>query len=233
MIPFFERELIRRHTQAALQEYERLRGKRVAFPLDVGDVFEKLFGLETVFDDRGIINQCLGDGIIGCLFPNGHPSPWGKDKLIVVNVTKSPSFNPIRYNDNFTIAHEGAGHYILHFLKGTTGERHDRPEYCRSQEYSSLEWQANFAAGELTQPVDQVIWLLDGRNPPEIINLDLYERNYREYFGASRAMMEARLKTLGYGLFNARYDWTDFRVGLDQREQRSQQRITRKRRSCH
>jgi hypothetical protein len=65
MIPFFERELIRKYTRETLQEYERVRGKRITFPLDVGDVFDKLFGLETVFDDQGIINQCLGDGING------------------------------------------------------------------------------------------------------------------------------------------------------------------------
>ena len=231
MILFLERELIRKYAQETLQEYERVRGKGIAFPLDVVDVFDRLFGLETIFDDQGIINQRLGDGIIGCLFPDGHPSPWGKDKLIIVNVTKNPSFNPMRYNDNFTIAHEGVGHYILHFLKGITEEKRDRPEYCRTQDYSPLEWQANFAAGELTQPFDQVIWLLDGKIPPEVIDLDLYEKNYREYFGASRAMMEGRLNTLGYKLFNARYDWTDDRVGVEQREQMSQQRITHKQRS--
>jgi hypothetical protein len=165
MNPFLERELIRKYTREALQEYEQVRGKRIVFPLDVADVFDRLFGLETVFDDQGIINQRLGDGIIGCLFPDGHPSPWGKDKLIIVNVTKSRSFNPICYNDNFTIAHEGVGHYILHFLKGITGEKRERPEYCRSQDHSPLEWQANFAAGELTQPFGQVIWLLDGKKP--------------------------------------------------------------------
>jgi hypothetical protein len=231
MIPFFERELIRKYTREALQEYERVRGKGITFPLDVADVFDKLFGLETVFDDQGIINQRSGDGIIGCLFPDGHPSPWGRDKLIVVNVTKSPSFNPMRYNDNFTIAHEGVGHYILHFLKGITGEKRDRPEYCRTQDYSPLEWQANFAAGELTQPFEEVIWLLDGKKPPEIINLDLYEKNYREYFGASRAMMEGRLNTLGYKFFNARYDWTDNRIELGQREETFQQRIAYTQRS--
>jgi Zn-dependent peptidase ImmA (M78 family) len=231
MIPFFGRERIRKCTREVLQEYERVRAKKIAFPLDVADLFDKLFGLETVYDDQGIINQRLGDGIIGCLFPDGHPSPWGKDKLIVVNVTKNQSFNPMRYNDNFTIAHEGAGHYILHFLKGITGEKHNRFEHCRGQDYSPLEWQANFAAGELTQPFEQVIRLLDGKKPPEIINLDFYGKKYREYFGASRAMMEGRLNTLGYKFFNARYDWTDNRIRSDQREERLQQRIAYTQRS--
>src|SRR5207244_5308628 len=95
------------------------------------------------------------------------------------------------------------------FRSGVAGEQ---SEYCRSEDYpthafSRLEWQANFAAGELTQPFEKVVWLLDGKEPPEIINLDLYAKNYQEYFGANRKMMETRLKSLGYILLNARYDW--------------------------
>jgi hypothetical protein len=44
-------------------------------------------------------------------------------------------------------------------------------------------------------------------------------------------MMEARLNTLGYKLFNVRYDWADYRVGLEQRERTSKQRITHKQRT--
>jgi Zn-dependent peptidase ImmA (M78 family) len=121
-----------------------------------------------------------------------------------LNVTPSTLFDPTGYSDNFTIAHEGMGHYIFHHLKGVGKEKNKLPEYCRSHnDYSPLEWQANFAAAELTQPIDQVIWLLDGKKPPETIVLDLYEHHYREYFGASRSMMEVRLKTLGYQLCRA------------------------------
>ena len=76
-----------------------------------------------------------------------------------------------------------------------------------------MEWQADFAAGELTQPLDRVVWLLDGNQPGEIINLDLYEKNYREFFGANRTMMETRLSSLGYKLINARNPWANYGAG--------------------
>jgi hypothetical protein len=202
-IPFLAQEVIRKHVYEVLREYERVRRKAVTFPLDAADVFEKLFGLTTLYDTNGVINHRIGQGIIGCLFPDGHASPWGLDRLIVVNATRSPSFDPTRYNENFTVAHEGVGHFILHYLKGITGEKQDRPEYCRTHDYPPLAWQANFAAAQLTQPLEQVVWLLNGKKPPEAIVLDLYEHNYREYFGASRSMMEVRLKTLGYQLCRA------------------------------
>jgi hypothetical protein len=203
-IPFLAEELIRKYVHEVLKEYEKVRGKPITFPLDAVDVFEKLFDLVTVFDTEGVVNGRIGDGIIGCLFPDGHASPWGPDKRIVVNATRSPRFDPTRYNENFTVAHEGMGHYILHYLKGITEEKHDRPEYCRTRDYSPLEYQANFAAAELTQPLEQVIWLLDGKKPPETVILDLYERNYRQYFDASRSMMKVRLEALGYKLLRVK-----------------------------
>jgi len=197
-IPFLTQELIRKNVHEVLNEYERVRRNPVTFPIDATDVFQKLFDLATLYDMGGVINDQIGNGIIGCLFPDGHPSPWGHDKLIVVNVTRNNYFDPTRYNENFTVAHEGMGHYIFHYLKGISEDKKNRPEYCRTHDYSPLEWQANFAAAELTQPLEQVIWLLDGKKPPETVVLDLYEHNYLEHFGASRSMMEVRLETLGY-----------------------------------
>jgi len=194
-IPYLHRDVIRKNTLEVIKEYEKRRGKKTEFPIDSGDVFDILFGLETVFDTNGVLND-IDKRIIGCLFPDGHPSPWGRDKQIVVNATKVGedkiektaegrlrirvcSFDPTVFNENFTIAHEGMGHYVHHFLKGITGEKMDRPIYCRSNDYSPLEWQANFAAGELTQPFDKVKWILDGKEPPEIIDVELYGYNYR------------------------------------------------------
>lgn len=78
---------IRKYALEVLQQYERKRGKKLTFPIDAADIFDRLFGLETIYDDRGILNQTIGGKIIGCIFPDGCPSPWGKDKLIVINVT--------------------------------------------------------------------------------------------------------------------------------------------------
>ena len=217
------------------------RGKKSDFPIDCGDVFSVVFELETIFDTDGVLNS-IDKKIIGCLFPDGHPSPWGRDKQIVINATKVGenkigrtidgririrvcSFDPTVFNENFTIAHEGMGHYVHHFLKGITGEKMDRPIYCRSDDYSPLEWQANFAAGELTQPFDKVMWMLDGKEPPEIIDVEVYGYNYREYFDASQAMMETRLCSLGYKLINAKYPWADYPTMERKRTERSEKRL--------
>lgn len=172
------------------------------------------------------------------MFPDGYPSPWGKDKVIAVNITK-PNLartgsgrktgglfvsdgrnDPTRRNENFTIAHEGM-HYILHFLKGIMGAQYRRPIYCRSKERNDpLEFQANADAGELLMPLDKVEWLLDGKKPPAIIDLDLYERQLREFFEASRGMIERRLTYLGYRVLNALYEWADYTIKLKEQEEK-------------
>jgi hypothetical protein len=47
-------------------------------------------------------------------------------------------------------------------------------------------------------PKENVAWLLDGKEPPEIINLEIYGHNFRKYFGVSQAAMEKRLHDIGY-----------------------------------
>ena len=241
MIPYLPREEIRRNAQEVIKEYEKRRGKKTDFPIDCGDVFSVVFELETIFDAEGVLND-IDRKIIGCLFPDGHPSPWGRDKQIIVNATKIGedrierttdgrlriqlcSFNPTVYNENFTIAHEGMGHYVHHFLKGITGEKMDRPIYCRSNDYSPLEWQANFAAGELTQPLGEVKWILDGKEPPEVIDIEIYKGSYRGYFDANQAMMETRLCSLGYRLINTKYPWASYSVMEKKRTEKLEKRL--------
>ena len=70
-----------------------------------------------------------------------------------------------------------------------------------------MEWEADRFAGELVIPVDKVKWLLDGKIAGDVINLDLYADNFREFFGTSRAQMEKRLVDLGYKLIATKYGW--------------------------
>jgi len=201
---------IRKYAEEVLFEYGRAVG-RVEFPLDVADVFDRLFDLQTVFDDQGVLDRTYGPGVIGCLFPPGQSSPWTKDKLIVVNA--APEYRG--FSPTHTIAHEGGGHYILHFLQGVRPEIASRPVFCRDVGNNAfkkhpLEWQADRFAGELVMPVDRVKWLLDGKEAGEVINLDLYARNFQEHFGTSRAQMEKRLVDLGYLLAGPRYEWADY-----------------------
>jgi hypothetical protein len=201
---------IRKYAEEALFEYERMVG-RLNFPLDVADIFERLFELQTVFDDQGVLDRTYGTGVIGCLFPPGHRSPWGRDKLIVVNAV--PGYQG--FSHSHTIAHEGGGHYILHFLQDIGPEAASRPVFCHDIGNSvakkhPLEWQADRFAGELVMPVERVKWLLDGKGEGELINLELYAKNFQEYFGTSRAQMEKRLVDLGYLLARPKYEWADY-----------------------
>lgn len=232
MIPYLSPEEIRKYGMETLREYERIRGRRIEFPIDPLDIFERLFGLAVIYDDRGILNQ-MGEGIIGCMYPDGHPSPWGRDKVIVINITKPSSGgdhkcsinDPTTRNENFTTAHEGF-HYILHYLKGIMGEQYRRPIFCRSKDrYSPLEFQANAGSGELLMQLDKVIWLLDGKRPGEVILLDAYQERFKEFFGANQGMMERRLTYLGYKLLNAKYEWADYVTQMKKQEEEARKWI--------
>ena len=202
--------MIRRYAEEVLFEYGRKFGQ-LKFPLELSDIFQRMFDLQTVFDDRGVLDEAYGPGVIGCLFPPGQPSPWGRDKLIVINA--GPEY--AGFSHSHTIAHEGGGHYIMHFLRGVGPELASRPVFCRDVGNSEsrkhpLEWQADRFAGELVMPVERVQWLLDGKAPGELINLELYAKNFQEYFGTSRAQMEKRLVDLEYRLSGAKYPWADY-----------------------
>jgi hypothetical protein len=207
---FIPVETIRKYAEGVLSQYQHLVG-RAEYPLDVTDIFERLFSLETVFDDRGVLDRSYGPGVIGCLFPPGHKSPWGKDKLIVVNATTEyQGFSP-----SHTIAHQGGGHFILHFLQGIGPQVESRPVFCRevgsaTVKKDPLEWQADRFAGELVMPIERVSWLLDGKKAGDLINMDLYAKNFQEYFGTSRAQMEKRLVDIGYLLMRPKYEWADY-----------------------
>jgi hypothetical protein len=179
-VPFLPIEQIRLYAEETLRLYRRARGKEDVFPLDGADLADRLFGIPVYYDDSGVVNREYGEGIVGCLFPDGRPSPWSRDRIAVVNMTPSPNFDPTTRNETFTILHEVEGHYLLHFLKGVTGERLQRSFFSReigeaTPRKPRLEWQADCAAGELMMPFGKVVWLLDRKQPPEMINLDLYE----------------------------------------------------------
>ena len=208
--PFVKVETIRQYALEVLQQYENRVG-RLEFPLDLADMFDTLFGLSTVYDDSGRLDRLYGPGVIGCLFPDGHASPWGRDKLIVVNAL--PQY--ASFSASHTIGHEGGGHYVLHFLQGVGCPQLTKPVYCHEigesiRRKDPLEWQADRFASELVMPVDQVRRLLDGKEPGEVLNLDLYADNFRRYFGTSRAQMEKRLLDLGYKLIGAKYPWANY-----------------------
>ena len=101
----------------------------------------------------------------------------------------------------------------MQFLQGIREPNTPRPPFCRSFAQSPLDWTAYFAAGELLMPLEKILWLLDQKQPGEVIDLDLYAKHFTEYFGTHRRMMEARLKALGYRMFNAQQPWANYTKG--------------------
>jgi hypothetical protein len=207
---FFNQQYIRQRAMDVLREYRRLRGKPAKYPLDPSDIFATIYGLDTIYDHEGVLNE-HGEGIIGCLYPDGNDSPWGRDKLIVVNVsritqsypstgTQRTRFNPTVFNERFTVAHEGFGHYVLQFQQGIGDDQPNVPPFCRSHHHSPLERNANLAASEILMPLDEVIYVLDDKQPGDFIEVPEYAARFKHHFAASQAMMEIRLKELGYGM---------------------------------
>jgi hypothetical protein len=207
--PFVSIETIRRYAAETLSQYEQKVGA-IEFPIDLEDLFLRLFKT-TLYDDSGALDRLYGPGVIGCLFPDGHRSPWGRDRLIVINAC--PAYG--RFSPSHTIAHEGGGHYLLHFLKGVGWSGPAKPMYCHEvgtgkRKKDPLEWQADRFAGELVMPAGRVRWLLDGKGPGEVINVELYRENFRQYFDTSHAQMEKRLVDLGYRLIGTKYQWASY-----------------------
>jgi hypothetical protein len=58
-------------------------------------------------------------------------------------------------------------------------------------------------------PKDKVAWFLNDKEPPAIVNLNVYGRYFRGYFGVSQAAMEKRLYDLGYRCAFGRYQYAN------------------------
>ena len=170
-----------------------------SFPLDAELLVRQLFDLEVHYDDGTLMDE-VAPNLLGCLFADGTPSPLkGRDRVIMVN--DAPRFRSV--TTSFTILHE-LGHYLFHYPKDAVAPA--TPSYCRTGDVQATgrnnvpprEWQASRFASELLMPADKVQWILDGKRPGEVVNLDLYGRNFREFFGVSQAAMEKRLHDLEY-----------------------------------
>ena len=169
-----------------------------------------VFNLEVHYDGEGVLDE-MTPGLLGCLYADGSPSPWGSDRLIVVN----SSARYANVTENFTILHEG-GHYLFHHPIDALAISRSAT-YCRSDQVDSgtksrvppREWQASRFASEVLMPKAKVSWLLDGKAPPELINLDLYGSRFREFFGVSQAAMEKRLFDLGYKCMFGRHAYAN------------------------
>ena len=189
------------------------------FPLDAELLVRKVFSLEVHYDGEGVLDK-IDPTLLGCLYADGSPSPWGRDRLIVVNCAR-------RYRavtDNFTILHE-SGHYVFHHPIDALSTAVQEGKYCRTDELlikvkvHPREWQASRFASEVLMPKAKVGWLLDGKQSGEIINLEIYGPRFREYFGVSQAAMEKRLFDLGYRCAFGRYKYANVtQVGTARRQ---------------
>jgi hypothetical protein len=190
--------IIERYADDALRLFAGRCGGGVSFPLDAEQLVQGLFGLD-VYYDNGSIMDAIDPQLLGCLYADGMVCPaTGTDRVIMVN--DAPRFKGV--TTAFTILHE-AGHWLLHHPKDAVDA--GRSAYCRTEDVQPRwsrvpprEWQASRFAGEVLMPRERVRWLLDGREPGDIINLQIYGLTFRQYFGVSQAAMEKRLFDLGY-----------------------------------
>jgi transcriptional regulator with XRE-family HTH domain len=211
---FIPLDIIETYANDALRLFSGRLGDDL-FPLDAEFLVRELFNLEVFYDD-GRFMDAIGTNLLGCLFADGMPCPaTGTDRVIMVN--DSPRFRSV--TSAFTIVHE-LGHYLFHYPKDAIAPT--TASYCRSGDVQPAgatsvpprEWQASRFASELLMPKDKVRWLLDGRPPGDIINLELYGDNFRRFFGVSQAAMEKRLYDLGYKCAMGRYAYANVtRVG--------------------
>jgi hypothetical protein len=196
----------------SLRLYAERIGHDITFPLDAEGLVGDIFHLDVFYDD-GRFMDSLGDGLLGCLYPDGMLCPsTGSDRVIVVN--EASRFRWV--TTAFTILHE-LGHFLLHFPRDAVASVD--ASYCRSREVQpSLktrvpprEWQASRFASEVLMPKERVQWLLDGKplHANEVINLDIYGTQFRQFFGVSQAAMEKRLHDLGYKCANGRYQYAN------------------------
>jgi len=213
-VEFLSVEQIRLYAEESLRLYSEKLGRGLAFPLNAEDLARRVWGLDVYYDGEGYLDREAGTSVLAVLFPERFVCPLtGTGKVIVIN--DAPRFR--RVTTGFSILHE-VGHYHLQWIKGHWPPHHERkPIYCRSDDITgktqsripAIEWQANRYAGEIYMPAREIPRLLDGKHPGpgEIIVMDVYKPILRHAFGASEAMVEKRLKDLGYRLLGARYPW--------------------------
>jgi Zn-dependent peptidase ImmA (M78 family)/transcriptional regulator with XRE-family HTH domain len=208
---FLPIKLIERYASEALRLFAdscQVDIEDLEFPLDAELLVRKVFQLKVHYDAEGVLDQ-MDSTLLGCLYADGMPSPWGIDRLIVVNASRR--FQSV--TDNFTILHEG-GHYVFHHPLDVQSFPNEG-KYCRNEDVAAKsrvhprEWQASRFASEVLMPKAKVSWLLDGKAPPEVINLDIYGPQFREYFGVSQAAMEKRLYDLGFKCAFGRYAYAN------------------------
>ncbi|MFB3880983.1 MAG: ImmA/IrrE family metallo-endopeptidase [Armatimonadota bacterium] len=211
---FLSVDQIRSYAEETLRLYGERLGREPVFPLDAEDLARRVWGLDVYYDGEGYLDGKAGTAVLAVLFPDRFFCPLtGTDRVIVIN--DAPRFR--RVTTGFSILHE-VGHYHLQWTRGHWPPRQERSLiYCRSDDVTGktrsripqIEWQANRYAGEVYMPAREIPRLLDGKQPEagEIIVMDIYKPILRQFFGASEAMVEKRLKDLGYKLLGARYPW--------------------------
>jgi transcriptional regulator with XRE-family HTH domain len=181
------------------------------YPLDAELLVRTVFDLDVHYDGEGVLDS-IDSSLLGCLYAEGDESPWGVDRLVVVN--SSQRYEAV--TDNFTILHE-AGHYVFHRPLDALAPTPNAILYCRSGDRVSVakakvdprEWQASRFASEVLMPKKKVAWFLHDKEPPAVVNLNEHGRAFRGFFGVSQAAMEKRLYDLGYRCAFGRYAYAN------------------------
>jgi hypothetical protein len=208
-LPIKRLESVARDTLASFAGSIGYHISELEFPLDAELLVRNVFGLDVHYDDEGVLDE-IDQSLLGCLFPEGCLSPWGKDRLIAVNA--QPRYESV--TTEFTILHE-AGHYVFHKPLDALLLDEAEQRLCSQDDMRiggpfkvhPREWQASRFASEVLMPKDKVVEVLAVR-PPNVVDLARLGTKFREYFGVSQAAMEKRLSDLGFKCLNGRYSYS-------------------------
>ena len=211
-IKFIPKKRIENIVQNDLQRYSWLtKKKNLSFPLDPRDIFEVLYGLETIYIDFDSIGlrESAKEGILGAISV--------RYKKILVHTGQIYPGGPLVSKEiqRFSVGHEGA-HYVLHHFTpeaaaGSQTELFSPHIFLRKKmsnficssktKYNPIEFQANYYAACLLVPKDKLFELI----PCKSIDLQKWSDSLCKNFGVSRQCLEYRLNTLGIKCKNRRY----------------------------
>ncbi|HWP46613.1 MAG TPA: hypothetical protein VNM22_05585 [Candidatus Limnocylindrales bacterium] len=209
MVEFIPKQVIQKVAEQDLWRYRSYTGDfNLEFPLNVGDVFQRIFGLQIDFIDltqEESLKKVSTQNTWGGLYPE-KCFFQGKDKVILINTGYAGMTEEFC---RFAIAHAG-GHYALHYRpegafnagwddllhvsSEPTAPLLSGPLFCNPLDtYHPLEIQASYYAAAILVPRGEIFRLTGG---PNLLNLYHHENELCHKFGVSRQILELRLQHL-------------------------------------
>ena len=176
---FVPRKTIEDGAQALLADYARRYHVSIQPPVPVEEIIEAHLGL--AFDIEDLPRLLSVPSVLG--------ATWFRSREVKIDQSLDPTVFPSKLGRyRFTVAHE-VGHWELHRERYLSVEGQaamfagdDHPVICRSDDKSSLEWQADCFAGYLLMPKAMVFAQWEARHggrEPYVANAEIADQKAR------------------------------------------------------